>query len=145
MNIFIIAITIMLYILLIAWTWHSLGEIEKTKKVMVIIIGIFVMYLITTLIFAISKQGINYDNREFGIEVKNILVMVFTGVNSLIVLPFLSKLLDKIHENEIDKQGFSKAIIIMAILFLVCVWIECGYMKSTQQGILTIYTNQMSK
>ena len=32
MNIFIIFITIAVYALLIAWTWHNLGGIEKSKK-----------------------------------------------------------------------------------------------------------------
>lgn len=142
MSIFIIAITIVLYILLISWTWHSLGEIEKTKKIMVIIIGILIIYTITTIIFSVSKQGIYYENKQISVDIKNMLVAVFTGVNGLIVLPFIAKLFDKIHENEIEKQNFVKAAIIISIVFLVCAFVEGVYMKSTQQGILQIYNSK---
>lgn len=144
MNIFIIFITIAVYALLIAWTWHNLGEIEKSKKVMITAIGVLVIYLLTLFIFNISKQDIQYDNEELSTGIKNMLVSVFTGVNGIIVLPLLARLIDKINEDDIEKQSFLIRIFGIIVVFIICLVIECGYMKSTQQGILKIreMTNQ---
>ncbi len=144
MNIFIIFITIAVYALLIAWTWHNLGGIEKSKKVMIIAIGVLVIYLLTLFIFNISKQEIQYDNEELSTGIKNMLVSVFTGVNGIIVLPLLARLIDKINEDDIEKQSFLIRIFGIIVVFIICLVIECGYMKSTQQGILKIreMTNQ---
>ena len=144
MNIFIIFITIAVYALLIAWTWHSLGGIEKSKKVMIIAIGVLVIYLLTLFIFNISKQEIQYDNEELSTGIKNMLVSVFTGVNGIIILPLLARLIDKINEDNIEKQSFLIRIFGIIVVFIICLVIECGYMKSTQQGILKIreMTNQ---
>ena len=144
MNIFIIFITIAVYALLIAWTWHNLGGIEKSKKVMIIAIGVLVIYLLTLFIFNISKQEIQYDNEELSTGIKNMLVSVFTGVNGIIILPLLARLIDKINEDNIEKQSFLIRIFGIIVVFIICLVIECGYMKSTQQGILKIreMTNQ---
>lgn len=143
--ILIIVIIAVIYMLLIAWTWHSLGEIEKSKKVMVIGIGILIIYFMTLFIFLISKQGIVYENVEMSKAVRNVLVIMFTSVNGLIVLPFLARQLDKIHEGEMEKTKFSKITLILLIIFIICLGIEYGYMKSTQQGILNIYIQNKGK
>lgn len=144
MNIFIIFITIIIYAVLIAWTWHNLGEIEKTKKVMLIAIGMLIIYLLTLFIFNISKQEIQYENEEFSTGIKNILVSVFTGVNGIIVLPFTAKIIEQINDGTIEKQSFITKIFIIIVVFIICLFVECGYMKNTQQGILRIreMTNQ---
>ena len=59
---FIVIIIILIYIVLLAWTWHNLGDMEKTKKTLIIFIGLIITYLITILIFNISKAGIGYNN-----------------------------------------------------------------------------------
>ena len=138
---FVTVITIILYIVLAIWIWHNLGGIEKAKKVGIIVIGILIIYFITSIIFSFSKQGIVYENLEIAKIVKNTIVIIFTGVNGLILLPYIAKILDKINENEIEKNTFIKSLTIIAIIFVVCIFLETGYMKSTQQGILQIYNS----
>lgn len=144
MNIFIISITIAVYALLIAWTWNNLGGIEKSKKVVIIAVGVLIIYILTLFIFNISKQEIQYNNEEVSAGIKNMLVSVFTGVNSIIVLPLVARLINKINEDDIEKQTFLIRIFGIIVIFIICLVIECGYMKSTQQGILKIreMTNQ---
>ena len=62
--IFIIGFAIVIYFVFFAWTWQSLGFIEKPKKVAFIIIGTVVMFVITLVIFQISKGNIQYQNVE---------------------------------------------------------------------------------
>lgn len=135
----IIIIIIAIYFILIAWTWQILGNVEKTKKVAVIIIGILIMYIVTLIVFNISKVGLNYENTNAQADVRNVLVAVFTGINGIIVIPQLAKVIEKISEDEIDKKTASRKFLIIAIIFIVCVIIECGYMKDIQKGIINIY------
>lgn len=135
----VIFITILIYLILIVWTWHNLGFIEKPKKIAFIIIGIILTYLITQIIFQISKGNITYPNDAIAGDIRNILVAIFSGINGLILMPIIAKNLDKINEDEIEKEVVSKRFIIIFVIFIICTFIECGYMKTTQEGILNTY------
>ena len=50
---FIIIGIIIVYLLAIAWSWSSLEDIEKTKKVFIIFVGIVAIFLITQIVFYI--------------------------------------------------------------------------------------------
>lgn len=139
----IVVIIIAMYILLIAWTWNNLGEIEKSKKILVIAVGILVMYLITSILFFFSKSGINYEKILIEKSIKNIIVAIFTGINSFIVLPFMAKQFYKVHEGEIEQKEFKKKVAIIVIIFIICILFERGYMKDTQQGIMRIYNSKI--
>lgn len=132
----IIVVIIAIYAIAITWIWKNLGEIEKNKKILYIAVGILIMYILTLIIFNISKSGINYQNAEGEKIVKNVFVLIFTSINSMIVLPYIAKLLDKVHEDEIEKSAFSKKIIILIIIFIICMILECGYLTSVQEGII---------
>lgn len=136
---FIIIVTIAIYFMLIAWTWQSLGLIGKTRKVAFILIGIIFMYLITLIAFQITKGEIKYENLEMQKQVQNMIVAIFSGINGMIVMPQVGKMLDKINENEIEKQELVKRIGILVIVFIICLIFEIGYMKEIQRGILKVY------
>lgn len=142
---FIIIVSIVIYFVLIAWTWQSLGFIEKTKKVGIIVIEIFLTYIITLIVFQIAKGDITYPNANIQNSIKNMLVAIFTGINGLIVMPQIGKMLDKINEDEIEKEQLTKRVIILLIIFIICLVFESGYMKNTQEGILKIYQTMLEK
>ena len=135
----ILIVTIFIFVISAIWIWNNLGSMEKNKKIGFIAIGFVVMYIITLLIFLTTKGAINYPNAEIE-NVRNTLVMIFTGLNSLIILPYLAKLLGKTIESEIEKEEITKKVIIILIVFLVAIFMEASYLKSTQQGILNIYS-----
>lgn len=137
--IFIIMVAAIIYFVLIAWTWHSLGFIEKNKKVAFILIGCLIMFILTFIVYQIAKVGVEYSNEGIQKSIQNVLVVIFTGVNGIIVLPQIGKMLDKINEEEMKKEELTKKIVILMIVFVICMIIETGYMKDTQQGILKIY------
>lgn len=136
---FIIITAILVYVILIAWTWQSLGSMEKIKKVVIILVGIIFMYGITWIIFQTTKEGMNYQNIEMQNSVQNMLVAIFSGINGMIVMPQMAKMLDKIEENEIEQEQFIKRIGILVIVFVICLIFERGYMRDTQEGILKVY------
>lgn len=137
--IFIIMIALVIYFVLIAWTWQSLGFIEKNKKIAFTVVGIIVMYAITWIIYQITKAGVEYPNIEIQKSIQNVLVVIFTGINGIIVMPQVGRMLDKINEDEMEKEEFIKKLVILMIVFIIGVIIEMGYMKDTQQGIVKIY------
>ena len=135
---FIIIMTIIIYLLVIAWSWTSLGETGKAKKVLIIFIEIITIFLITQIVFLMSKSGINYENEEIENWVGKIIVFLFTGLNSF-VMPFSMKLFKKLQDGEIDGSVFKVRFIVILIIFIICLFLECGYMESIQQGILRVY------
>ena len=119
--------------------WHNLGNIEKPRKIAFMIIGLFIMYGFTVVLYTISSSNIAYPSEEIQKTVSNTLIWVFTGLNALIFLPFIANLVDKILEEEIDKKQAKRRIIILLIIFVICVFVEKGYLGSTQEGIINIY------
>lgn len=137
--IFILATGVILYGILVAWTWQSLGTLEKGKKVIFLLIGIILTYIITWLLFQMAKEGISYEKVEMQNKVKNVLVAIFTGINGILLIPQVGRVIGQVREEQIEKKQGKKKLIIIGILFLFCIIFEVGYMKSTQEGILKIY------
>lgn len=130
---------ILIFVVSMIWMWHNLGNIEKPRKIAFMIIGLLIMYGFTVVLYTISSSNIAYPSEEIQKTVSNTLIWVFTGLNALIFLPFIANLVDKILEEEIDKKQAKRRIIILLIIFVICVFVEKGYLGSTQEGIINIY------
>jgi len=147
--IFIVAVIVIIYFIEIAWTLQSLGWIEKNKKILIIIIGNIAMAIITFAIFQIAKGGVANGVEKLpenvGHLVKNLMVAIFTGVNGIIILPQIAKILDKINEDQIEKSKVQKRVIILAIVFVICLVFETSYMKQTQASISKLYQQTISQ
>ncbi len=135
----IVITAIIIYLVLIAWTWQSLAFMDKIKKVIFIVIGIIFMYVTTLFVFQMTKGGITYENPEMQKGIQNILVAVFTGINGIIIMPQIARIWDKMQEEERNKEVLGKRIIILIIVFIVCLIFESNYMKDTQESILRMY------
>ena len=134
---------VIIFIISFIWIWHNMGNIEKTKKIAFIIIGTGIMYLLTLIIYNIASPNITYPSEEIKQAVNNVLMIVFTGLNTLIFLPWIANLLDKILEEEIDKDQAKTRIIVLLVILILCIFIEKGYLESTQEGIINIYNNEV--
>ena len=139
---FIIIGIIIIYLLVIAWSWNSLEETETPKKLLVIFAGIVAVFLITQIVFSMSKSGVNYENNDIEKSVGQVIVLLFTGVNSL-VIPFITRTFKKKENGEIEDNVFKVRMIIICVIFLICLFLECGYMTDTQEGILRVYQSNM--
>lgn len=129
----------LIFVVSMIWVWHNLGNIEKPRKIAFIIIGLLIMYGFTVVLYNMSNSHIAYPSEEIQKTVSNTLILVFTGLNALIFLPFTANLVDKILEEEIEKQQAKRRIIILLIIFVVCIFAEKGYLENTQEGIINIY------
>ena len=131
-------IIITLLLVLLGWTWHNLGSIEKTKKIALIIGGIIVVYVITLIIYNISKIGIVYENKEIMRTIQNVFVSLFTIVNGCIILPYTFKRIELINNDEMSKEQLQKSIIILVIIIVALGIFESLYLGNIQQGILNM-------
>ena len=138
MAVIISLIEIILLLVLLGWTWHSLGNIEQPTKIACIIGGLVVVYIITLVIYNISKIGIVYENKEAMKLIQNVFVSLFTIINSYIILPYVFRKLDQINNEEIEKEQLKKSIIILVIIILVMGIFESSYLGSIQQEILSM-------
>lgn len=135
----IIIVTILLFGVLIGWTWVNLSGIEKKKKIIYIVISLIILYIITLIIFSISKNGVEYENENMIDSIQAIVVSTFMVVNGFIIMQYIAKIQGKLFNDEITREQATKKIIIISIIFLICIIIECGYMKDIQNGILKIF------
>ena len=122
---------IFIFLISIIWIWHNLGNIEKPRKIAFILIGLCITYLITIVLYNISSTDMTYPSEEIKKTVSNTLILIFTGLNALIFLPFIAYLFDNILEEEIEKNQAQKRMIVIFIIFVVCVFVENGYLKDT--------------
>lgn len=134
----IIGIIIILLLVLLSWTWHNLGTIENKTKVICIVVGLVIVYIITFVIFSISKIGINYEDKEVLKTVQTIFVILFTIINGYILLPYIFKKLEQIDNDEIKKEKLIKGIVILVILFIFVAIFEVSYLGKIQSGILNM-------
>ena len=137
---FIIIVLIIMYLVVIGWTWNNLLDMKKSKKILIILLGLLIVYIITNIVFNISKNGIDYQIEEIEKSIGNVVIILFTGLNSL-VLPFIGRNIKRQEDGEIDTNILLKRLILIGVIFLICIFFECGYMKDTQLGILNIYNS----
>ena len=132
----ILIIILILLLVLLSWSWHSLGDIDKKTKVAIIVGGLVIVYLITFVIFSISKIGIDYKNKDAMKLIQTIFVMLFTIVNGYVILPYVFKKLNQINNEEIEKEKIIRSLIILAIIFIIIAIFEVSYLGNMQNGIL---------
>ena len=141
MPIIIITIIIM-YIILISWCFHNLGNIETFKKILCIGILILSLYIGASITFNISRSGVTYPNVEMIGVVKQILVWIFAGLNGFFVMPYICGEIEAFYQENITKEQCIKRIGVSFILVIILLMIECGYMTNTQRGILQIVNSK---
>ena len=134
----IIFIVIVLFLVLLKWMWNSLGNIEKSKKNTYIIAGLVITYIITFIIYNISKIKITYDNIEIMKLIQTVFVGIFTILNSYLILPYVFKKINQIKNKEIEEKRIQRIIIILIIIVFIISIFEIIYLGNIQQGILSM-------
>lgn len=129
-------ITIVMFLILIGWTWNSLGSVENIKKIIYIISGIVIVYILTFVIYNVSKIGIAYENMSVMLTIRKIYIIIFTFINCYLILPFIFKNIDRITSSELKKDDLSRIIIKLAIKIVIIFIFESIYLGNIQQGIL---------
>ena len=142
MSILIYLIITILFAVLIFWTWNNTKEFNETKdRIKYIVIGIFLVTIVTTIIFAISKIGINYPKAEIMKKVRNIAILLFTPINGFLSLPHIATIKNDIKINA-KEEKVKKKIIILGIIIIISLIVEINYLKDFQNGIIGILNSK---
>ena len=144
MVIFINTVVFFIYLIAVIWSWKSLTNLSPLKKIIAILAGILIVYIITSILLNISKTNITYPTEEMGQKVTTVLTIVFTAINALII-PIMSKNIVKMQSGEIDIIQFKKKIIAIFLIGIVFLGLECGYLKNTQKEIVNIYYSKVEQ
>ena len=143
MKILIYLIIIILFAVLLFWTWNNTKDFKETKsKIKFIIIGIITLSILTLILFNISKIGINYPNKGIMKEIRNISLLIFIPINGFFTLPHLASISSEINLGTKEEEKIKRKIIILAIVFLIVTVIETIYLKDFQNGILQMLNSK---
>ena len=134
----IITIIIILFLVLLGWMWSSLGNVENKTKIVCIVIGLLFTYILTWIIYQISKKGIIYESKEVKSIIRRVFVMLFTIINGYFVLPYTFRKIEKIEGEEIENQQVKKSIIIILLIILALLIFESLYLRSIIMGIVSM-------
>ena len=100
--------------------------------------GILLSWGITTILFSISSNGMEYLNEEVEREISKILVLVFTPINGIVFMPYVAKIMSKVRFDEMNKQEAVKKILIFCVIILAVFFVEVKYLENIQIGILNV-------
>ena len=141
--IFIYLIILVLFAILILWTWNNVKDFEDNeKKFKFIIIGIIVLLISTYIIFTISKIGIKYPNDKVQKYVRRIAILLCVPINGYISLPNIAKIKSDIYTNSIDEEKSKKRIIVLIAIITIITIFEIFYLKDFQKGIIYNLANK---
>ncbi len=140
----LIAMTIIImFIVLIAWSYHNLGKMDIPRKILWIVVFLGVIFIATYVTFIISKNNIIYPNNKIMSSVKNVITLIFTGVNGCFIMPIFCKNAEAMYQENIDRTQFGKRMLWCMVALIILLIFECGYMANTQKGILQIMYQNM--
>ena len=141
--IFIYFLIIVLFTVLVMWTWNNVKDFENnTEKIKFIIIGLIILFICTIIIFAISKTGIKYPNDEVLKQVRCIAIFLCVPINGYISLPHIAKIKSEIYTNSIEEEKSKKRIIILVSIITIITILEIFYLKDFQRGIINNLVNK---
>ena len=139
-------IIIILFAVLILWTWNNTKDfIDNSKKIKFIGIGIVALFIITFIIFLFSKIGLTYPNKEILKQVRRISILLCAPINGYLSLPHIAKIKSDIETNAIDDEKGKKRIIILSIIIIIAIILEIFYLKDFQRGIIENMANITTK
>lgn len=139
MNIIIYIIIAVLFGVLVAWTWNNSKSFQtNNKKITFILVGLAILFIITFIIFSISRIGISYPNNEIMKYVRKIAILIFIPVNGFLSLPHIANIKAKVEKGNYEQEKLKRKIIIFGIVWLILIIFEIIYLKDFQNGIVQI-------
>lgn len=139
MNVLITIISIILFFVLGIIIYNGLNGIELKYKIIIFLIEILLCFVVTIILFNISSIGIEYPNSKSKTIAMKTLVLIFTPINGILLLPNVTRIINESKNEEITKEECVKKIKKFLITFIILIIIEFIYLKNTQNGILNNY------
>lgn len=136
MEIITIGFIIILNIVAIYILYKSLGKIEIKNKIIIMVIGILLMYVILYITCYISSLSIN---RGVASSSRQLLIFTFLPINIISILTPIIRQMGRLKQKEITNEILKKKLILHIIIGIIIIVIEGMYIKDIQKGIEEIY------
>lgn len=112
--------------------YKSLSHIEMKNRILLIIIGEMLMYIILFIIYGISSTHIDETIVNSS---RQIMIFTFLPINVIgIELPLLLTL-KKFQQKDIKEEIFKKRMLFSLIISIIILIIEFCYIKDLQRGM----------
>ncbi len=135
-------IIIILFIVLLSWTWNNVKIFETTaQKIFYVIVGLIILTIVTLIIFNISKGSVDYPNIEIMKQIRRIALLIFIPINGFLSMPHFASIFKEMGTGTND-QKTKKKTIILAIVIIISIIIEITYLKDFQNGIIKIINSK---
>lgn len=131
----IIIISLILYFIVANSIYHAMPEIKKEKKLIYIIIGFFLLFLITYILTNLSAQQASQIEEEKLSIAKRTAIYLMAPINSFILMP-IGRAISKCKEKKLTKEKLKKRIAVIIFLFILCLILEKSYIQNFIQGLL---------
>lgn len=129
-------IALIIFVISCVTIYHNTNSFGTNKRILYIVIGMLVMFGITSIICAIKSSGIKVNNQDAINDTLGVIKMIFTPINALIFLAPLGNIVGKAKDKIITTESAGKRILILLIVFVIIVIFEANYIGSFITNLL---------
>lgn len=129
-------ISFIIFVISCVAIYHNTNSYEPKKRILYIVVGMLVMYGITSIICSIDIKGVEVQNVQALEDTLNVMKWIFTPINALVALTSLGNTFGKVKDQEITTEKAQKRLIIIAVVLILLFAFETGYIKDFITGVL---------
>ena len=130
------AIALIIFAVAVAVIYHNTNAYEPTKRIIYIIGGTIAVYIVTSIIFTLTVNGMNVKSEAALEDTLSVMKMMFTPINSMIVLATLGNVFGKLKDKAMETDKAGKVILIMMIILIVVLVVESNYVGGFVHSLL---------
>lgn len=110
--------------------YHNTNSYEPKKRILFIVIGMALMYGITSLMCTTNLNGIQVKNGQAVEDTVSVMKWIFTPINALIALCSIGNTLGKAKDQEITTDKAGKRLVIIGIALIIIFIFESNYIRN---------------
>lgn len=129
-------IAFVIFVIACVAIYHNTNSYEPKKRILFIVVGMALMYGITSLICTTNLNGIEIKSGQALEDTVSVMKWIFTPVNALIALCSIGNTLGKAKDQEITTDKAGKRLVIIGIALIIIFIFESNYIKNFITGVL---------
>lgn len=129
-------IALIIFIISCVTIYHNTNSFEPKKRILYIVIGMAIMFGITSIICVLKSSGIKTNNTAAINDTLGVIKMIFTPINALIFLAPLGNIIGKAKDNVITTNIAGKGILVLLVIFAIIIIFETSYIGSFISNLL---------
>ena len=131
-------ISLAIFIITCLVIYHNVNSFEIKTRIGIIVIAMIVMYIITSIICQINLKEIKIQNENAINSTLDVIKMIFTPINAMIVASPIGNLLGKLKENTITIDKARRKTIILILAIVIVFIFETNYIRDFITNLLRL-------